>query len=230
MDFPRFTSGNVGALSFAHVNAIFERIERLEAESPGSSRSRASNQRGRMILARITGRNSVSAHSWVEAQRNASGNGFSDVESGARSTVGDDPFAMPIIGGRFENGEIVACFSRARASGEMYFEAVADDGAGLYIIIGNTGTGPIWLYNARAARWDSTSLRFVAVDGSPVVQMRNGAENPIDTATQIGVGTEIASGVTLTRMPIKNDTTVFAARSEDGTMTFSTPNGYRVQC
>jgi hypothetical protein len=244
MDFPRFTSGNVGALSFAHVNAIFERIERLEASLGKAGKGRAGGDagaRGRVITVRVTGVNTEGRVAWQEVERvdadvvGASSNVWQAVESGTTSKIGDNNFAVPLLGGSAQVDAIVYGFLRSDSQGHQYIEAVQPRLPGFFQIITFSGGAPRWTYVAYPAQHAGGTIGWIptpmpgGVSPDPVT-MYNTCEDPDDDALTVGVGTVKPNGVTMVRQPIKSGTTVFAAPDVNGVYCFSVPNGYQVTC
>jgi hypothetical protein len=236
MEFPRFTQGNVGAMTFAHVNAVFERIERLEAQAGVSPSRKTGDKRGRVLTVRITAFNAQGLAAWEEVSRNSlEFDQWVAVEGGARSTSGDNPFAMPLKGTSFGVGSILYAFQRNTESGRTYLEPIEPQVPGLFIISAFTGNAPAWTYYGYPARWSGGNSLFVVYNPQndpalPLTTLYNGAENPVDNEQTVGVGTVKPSGVTMVRQPIKLNTVVFAAPEPNGRYVFCVPNGYQVTC
>ena len=244
MDFPRFTSGNVGALSFAHVNAIFERIERLEASLGKEGKGRAGGDagaRGRVITVRVTAVNTEGRVAWQEVERvdadvvGASNNVWQPVEGGTTSKIGENNFAVPLLGGLAQVDAIVYGFLRSDSQGHQYIEAVQPRLPGFFRIETFSGGSPRWTYIAFPVQWvgGQTFFANIPLPGGALpdpVTMYNTCEDPDDDALTVGVGTVKPNGVTMVRQPIKSGTTVFAAPDVNGVYCFSVPNGYQVTC
>ena len=230
MEFPRLTSGNLGALTFAHVNEIFRRIEELENTTQGGATNGKSTI-GLTFLARITAVNEGRA-AFVQVARNSASVGqFDEVQGGATSTQGDNQFAFPIYSSDLRANQIVSVCARRMTGGAVAYEAIVSEPPETpFIIVSHAGNPPVWTYSGREARWDGLQRRFYAVENSPIVTLFNGAENPIDNNEELGVGTKVLDATPFTRRPIKNDTVVVATKTRIGEYVFSVPNGYEVLC
>jgi hypothetical protein len=230
MEFPRFTQGNVGAMTFAHVNAVFERIERLEAQAGLSSSVKAESRMGRVINVMVTSINAQGQVAWKEVARSGAGT-WADVAGGATSAQGSNATAIPLIGAGTVAGVVMQAVMRRDSSGAFVYHAMRQESPEWFIILGSTGTGPRWTYTARRAVYvDATTGWAFDPSSSAILTMVNSAENVVDTNTEIGLGTIVPSGVTKVRRPIKINTVVTASRDANGVMAFFAPNGYQVTC
>lgn len=230
MDFPRLTSGSLGALNFSHVNEIFRRIENLENDAAIGS-TRKGSAMGITFLARITALDGSRA-AFVQVARNNTNPGtFDDVAGGATSRQGDNEFFYPIHSSTVRVNQVVPVCARRMTNGDVVYEAIGSEPPDApYIITGHEGNGPVWRYFGKEARWDGNQRRFYEISSSNEVVLLNGAENPIDTADEIGVGTKVLDATPFTRRPIKPMTVVVASRTKAGELVFSVPNGYEVIC
>jgi hypothetical protein len=230
MEFPRFTQGNVGAMTFAHVNAVFERIERLEAQAGLSSSVKAESRMGRVINVMVTSINAQGQVAWKEVARSGAGT-WADVAGGATSAQGSNATAIPLIGAGTVAGVVMQAVMRRDSSGAFVYHAMRQESPEWFIILGSTGTGPRWTYTARRARFESVASGWIFdPTSSDIVTMFNAAENPVDTATEKGLGTIVPNGTTLVRRPIKTTSVVPAFRDSLGLLCFFAPNGYQVTC
>jgi hypothetical protein len=93
MQLPRFTSGEVGRLTFAHLNEAFSALENLEREA--EMNRRAQQSRDRVLTARVTG-SQGQLYSWVEVHRD--GGVYVTKPDGQTSGDSSNPFAFPIVG------------------------------------------------------------------------------------------------------------------------------------
>jgi hypothetical protein len=236
MEFPRFTQGNVGAMTFAHVNAVFERIERLEAQAGVSPSRKTGDKRGRALTVKVLAFNPQGLAAWEEVSRGSlQFDQWVTVQGGARSARGDDLFATPLKGTGFDVGSIVYAFQRNTDSGMSYLEAIQPRLPQWFYIQGHSGNAPVWTYYGFPAQWFGGSPPFSAYNPTndpsiPPTLLYNGAENPVDDAQTVGVGTVKPNGVTMVRQPIKPNTVVFAVPEPNGRYVFCVPNGYQVTC
>jgi hypothetical protein len=232
MEFPRLTSGNLGALTFAHVNEIFRRIERLD-ESTANVASSASFSIGRTILIRTLQRDGDKL-SWNQVSRETLDQSpATEVEGGLNSTVDGDPFAIPVVsfGSLLEVNRTYGAFRVNANDGSAFM--VAFGGAlvpGLYKILSSESIGN--------RKWRYTGRKQIVVgsafaddpDFTGNVTMLNGCEQVQDTGSTYGVGTVPPSGVVMSRAPIRADVIVYAVNTDGDDLVFSIPNGYQVNC
>lgn len=231
MDLPRLNSGQLGALSFTHLNAAFRRIEALERMAAQFAGGVGTARQGIVLLARVTAVSGNKA-AFVEVSRTGTGTAVSVVADGITSSVGSDQYGVPIIGAGLRVDQVYPVALRRDSSGKHYYEIAATQSETKpYIVTAFTGNAPRWTYSGREARFSSALSKYEFVPDSPIVSMRNGAENTEDTATEFGVGTEITAGVgTMDRKPIRVGVVVLATPDSTGVLTFSVPNGYKVTC
>jgi hypothetical protein len=232
MEFPRLTSGNLGALTFAHVNEIFRRIEQL-SETVGTGNSRNSLTIGRSILIRTLQRDGAK-FSWKQVSRATLDQSPAiEVQGGLSSTVGDDPFAVPVVsfGSTLEINRTYGAFRVNANDGSAFM--VAFGGApvpGLYRILSSESIG--------GKKWRYTGRKQIIVgsafaddpDFTGNVTMQNGCEQVQDTGSTYGVGTVPPSGVVMSRAPIRAGVIVYAVNTDGDDLFFSIPNGYQVNC
>jgi hypothetical protein len=217
-------------MTFAHVNAVFERIERLEAQAGLSSSVKAESRMGRVINVMVTSINAQGQVAWKEVARSGAGT-WADVAGGATSAQGSNATAIPLIGAGTVAGVVMQAVMRRDSSGAFVYHAMRQESPEWFIILGSTGTGPRWTYTARRARFESVASGWIFdPTSSDIVTMFNAAENPVDTATEKGLGTIVPNGTTLVRRPIKTTSVVPAFRDSLGLLCFFAPNGYQVTC
>ena len=232
MEFPRLTSGNLGALTFAHVNEIFRRIEQL-GEIVGKANWDGGFTIGRSILIRTLQKNG-DRFSWKQVTRaTVPQSPAIEVEGGYTSTVGDDAFAIPVVsfGTSLQINRTYAAF-RVNANDGAAFMVAFGEGLvpGLYRILSSESIG--------GGKWRYTARKQIIVgsafaddpDFTANVTMLNGCEQVQDTGSTYGVGTVPPSGVLMSRAPIRPNVVVYAVNSDGDDMVFSIPNGYQVNC
>lgn len=236
MEFPRLTSGNLGALTFAHVNEIFRRIEQLEETMQGKQ-SNFPNARGRIFVAEVTGYDGAtgraSFHEVTRADPNTNaGAAWLPVAGGATSVQGDNVFAHPLINSGGQIGRICYAFARnGELAGTPFYETIAPRGAALYYIAARTGNAPSWTYYGYEAQYVNGGwVPDPNVNAEDLVTLYNGCENIEDTPTVIGLGTILPSGVTATRQPIRENIVALAIPDGNGILAFALPNGYQLEC
>jgi hypothetical protein len=234
MEFPRLTSGNLGALTFAHVNEMFRRIEQLEAVK--GQPTNASNAKGRIFVAEVTDYDPDSGraafHEVTRADPNSiSGAAWLPVAGGATSVQGDNVFAHPLINSGGQIGRICYAFARnGELAGTSFYETIAPRGAALYYLAASTGNGP-WTYLGYEAQYVNGGwVPDPNVNAEDFITLYNGCENIEDTPTLIGTGTVLPAGVTATRQPIRVNIVVPAIPDANGILAFALPNGYEIEC
>jgi len=126
--FPRFTSGSVGRLTFDVVNDLFARVESLEA-------SRKENRTGTeqlgypIMLAKVLevraaqdGSGCLEAK-WVE-QASSPCTGADMATGGRRSGTDADPWANAVYGNSLSVGQTVAIFANYSTTGGLVYRAI----------------------------------------------------------------------------------------------------------
>jgi len=238
--FPRFTSGSVGRLTFDVVNDLFARVESLEA-------SRKENRTGTeqlgypIMLAKVLevraaqGVADCLEAKWVEQASSPCGGVDMDV-GGRRSGTEADPWEFPIYGNGLEVGQIVAIFANYAADGRLFYRTVGGSAGGggvaariksAAVITANVA----WRYEVELVEWNGSSWQLT--DPQTILQAVNGCESMPDptypTTATFGVGFVPPAGLQqLVRLPIRNGIVV----SISGTASpfFAVPNGYLVTC
>lgn len=237
MEFPTLTSGAIGALTFTHLNQVFDRIEKLEREAAAGAEPSSRTKRGIIFPARVTAYDSTNKVAAFEEVTRANpetsaGQVWMTVEGGVTSLVGDNQFGIPLIGSGGQVGAISYVFLRGgETSGSLYYETIAPRQAGLYYIAYASGSDPRWTYYAYPA--EQVGSTFAPEAGWPsaeFIQIYNTCEFIDDTPTNIGVGTVLPSGVQAFRQPIKSNLTVPCIPDRNGILAFAVPNGYRIVC
>jgi hypothetical protein len=234
MTLPRFTSGSIGTLTFAHLNEAFDLLESLTG-SPELVQAAKNRVASRLIVAKVlaksgTGAAEVGSFEEVSLTTPTSGT-YATVEGGVKSTDGTNAFAAPIVSPVSAVDTIVTLLAHRAANGALCFReigTVKDPSVVMLKILSAAGGPSAWTYTARVVEWNNG---FVETTGQDVTA-RNGAESAVDnTASRnIGVGTVHVAGSTATRNPIKTGTIVGAAIKYGNTYTFSIPNGYSFAC
>lgn len=235
MTLPRFTSGNVGRLTFEHLNNAFETldgIDRVEgiagADSP---------LRGRAITARVTAQ-SGSNYAWFEIYR--VNGAFVQYPKGRSSTFNGNAYANPLVafGSLTPSvGSDVVIFPIYESGGSLVYIPVAAS-AGGETFAAAVGAAPVaivplqrWRYTVTEVAWNSSASAWQTVQGGRVVQAYNGAENPTDAPNlPIGVGQGRGPTTSVERQAIKQSTVVQVSRDIGGAYFFCCPNGYTFTC
>lgn len=245
MQFPRFTDGAVGRLTFAHLNDLFARVEALEgsAPDPGAMRGRV----GRLIPCRVTGQPEGGVYSWVEVERQ--GTAWVDKVDGLSSTDPSqsppDAKAFPIIGSIAEPFPTPTfILPQYRADGSLFYLPTAPGAVGSapYKIVSFTNLvlGKSWQYGLQRQKIVTTAgIPSFSNDANfaPVIGL-NGAENrtdpPYDAPTNdlYGVGwARPPQGFVRQRNPIQLGIIVQAVPVDGSNFySFSIGNGYTTVC
>jgi hypothetical protein len=246
MQLPRFTSGEVGRLTFAHLNDLFARLEALEAAARNPLGG--AGIRGRSITAKITGQPAGGVYTWVEVHRD--GEAWVDKPDGLSSKdpsldPPDDDKAFPIIGAITEPYPIpVAITPQYRKDGSLFYSPASpgEGGAAFYKIISYTTMEPnkSWQYTIKkqivelvsnAPTWknDPNSSNVVGLNGA-----ENRTDPPFMTQTNdlYGVGwARPQGGLVQARNPIQPGIIVHAQPiSGTGYYGFHAGNGYTTVC
>lgn len=235
MALPRFTAGNVGRLTFQHLNDAFETLDGIDRivgiegiDSP---------LRGRAITARVTGQ-SGSNYSWYETVRVAGA--FVQYTNGRSSVSDSDNFSVPLIAfGSLTPtvGSDVVIFPIYDQDGRLMYIPVAAS-AGGETFAAAVGAAPVaviplqrWRYTVTEVSWNPSASAWQTVQGGRVVQAYNGAENPTDAPNlPIGVGQGRGPTTSVERQAIKQSTVVQVSRDVGGSYFFCCPNGYTFTC
>lgn len=238
MNDPRFTSGQVGNLTFAHMNSLFE--FKAAVESFGPSGSKNAGKTSNPFVVKVLARNgTTSAYKWEEAIWN--GSDFQSLANGRRSSNGTDDYAFPLISkdALATNSYVVVMASvskEASISRPICHPMVSTTTASPVFsakISSSTqiGTAPLrWRYTWQEMFINSTGTGWTT--GTRTGQALNGAEwTTNDGPLVYGVGMEVGTSTTptLTRKPIRTDVIVMVSEY-GGQYWFSMPNGYKVVC
>jgi hypothetical protein len=236
MDLPRFTSGAVGKLTFAHLNDAFETLDDL-ARDNGVGGSAAIRSR-RVIAARI-GASQGSDYAWNELERN--GSSWTLKANGRSSALDQDLFAYPLVafgGITPTTGSDLSIFPMHDATGRLIYVPLAGGGTS-----GPTGSPnfpamiqgaqPIatgrWRYTIAEATVNTADGAWTA--GASAGSAYNGCEAVQDLPNQlVGVGSGTGATASVSRNPIKIGTVVMISVDENDVRFFSVPNGYSYQC
>jgi hypothetical protein len=232
MSIPRFTSGKVGNLTFAHINEILDRLEAIESKPLDAGR----NQRSTLLpfLAKIIALKSGTSNVWSFSEVSYSPArtiaGVVEVVGGRSSTRGSDTFAYPAIGDSLGANQIVVLLPMNDSAGVLVHHAVPMPTTSIVARI--TANTPIatgqWLYSVKVAKITSQSP-WTIVDQGAVISALNGCEWNVDSGGIYGVGMR-PSGGTFVRQAIKSGTVVTITNDINGFWHFSIPNGYQVNC
>lgn len=245
MQFPRFTDGQVGRLTFAHLNDLFARVEALEgAALPGaSSRGRID----RLIPCKVTGQPEGGVYSWVEVERQ--GTAWVDKPDGLSSTDPSqsppDTKAFPILGSIAEPFPIPTfIMPQYRQDGTLVYLPTAPGAVGSapYKIVSFTTleVGKSWQYGLKRQKIvvNAGVPDFQNDDNFATVIGLNGAEDrtdpPYGSASNdlYGVGwARPPQGTVVQRNPIQIGIIVQAVPvSGSNFYSFSIGNGYSTAC
>jgi hypothetical protein len=239
MPLPRFTSGQVGKLTFAHLNEAFDRIENVDPEL----RASASPILGRVILARITGQSGSGASIKGSFQEVAVDNptatslSYSVVEGGITSATSAGTYGAPIVFPVSAIGTVVPILAHVAVNGALYFRECSAAAASASVRVGRVKTATTitanakWLYTLTDIAVSNMATAQYVATGAADFTALNGCEEAVDVAAQrnIGVGTIHPVGSTATRQAIKVDTVVTCIPTAGG-FVFSIPNGYSFVC
>ena len=242
MSDPRFTSGQVGNLTFAHMNSLFEFKDAVEGNAPsgGIKPAKTSNPFVAKVLAK-TG----TQYKWEEAVWN--GSSFQSLANGRRSSDGVGDYAFPLISlNDITVGSYVVVAASVSAEATisrpicfpMIGSAAAPVFAARITAAAQIGSAPLrWRYNWQEVFVNTTGNGWS--NGARTGQALNGAEwTANDGPLVYGVGMEIGATSTavLLRKAIRTDVIVMmseqsaAVNGASAQFWFSTPNGYKVTC
>lgn len=240
MQFPRFTDGAVGKLTFAHLNELFARLEALEAQSP--SKIAGAAIRPRVVTAKIGAGVDASGQrrQWAEVELTTSAGVVTPVyqtkSGGLTSGVVGDTLGVltyPAVG-TLTTDQIVGLVAQYSVANELFYLPVSAAAAtGVSFPARINGFTPIqfaigqWSYSCK----EVAGLDFAHVPGVNFFNARNGAEKAVDDGNSRGVGFIPPSNpITFTREPIKVGTCVVMVKDRNNLFSFSCPNGYKVVC
>jgi len=242
MTLPRFTSGQMGRLSFSDLNEAFDLIEG-GAAVPSSRLIRPLPST--VFLAKITGRqgeDELELGSWEEVSReNLTSDVMVKVDGGMTSSDGDNAFAIPLIAPVPSVGTVIAMMAHTAKNGRPYcvqFREKADTIMAKIVGVELISTNPnkkVWRYFMNEVKWtdlQSGSGYWGITSGEEIIGY-NGCENVEDKSPgprDIGVGSR-HTAYSAERQAIKLETVVQAVRSMYGPeYNFSIPNGYSFAC
>jgi hypothetical protein len=233
MTLPRFTSGKVGNLTFAHMNEIVDRLEAVEKKAADPNR----DQRGVLLpfLAKTTLLKPQTNNLW----------GFTEftygksrdirfpagVDGGRASGRANDPWAFPLIGEGLIENQLVLAFPMNDDEGKLVFHAVPSPVNSIVARVTGFESTVVgqWKYLMQAATITSISPTPLIVTGGATITAYNGCEWVTDGSGTYGVGMRPPSG-TFLRQPIKVGTVAVISNDANGFWHFSIPNGYQVTC
>ena len=238
MQFPRFTDGAVGKLTFAHLNELFARLEALEAVSP--SKIAGAAIRPRVVTAKIGAGVDASGQrrQWAEVELTTSAGTVTPVyqtKSGGLTSgvagTGLGVLTHPAIG-TFQTNQIVGLVAQYSVLNELFYlpvSAAAATGTSFPAKVESSsgGTNGIFTYSCKEVE----GANFTYLAGAATISARNGAETAVDAPASLGVGfiPPIPSPI-LTRKAIKVGTVVLITQDKQGLYSFCVPNGYKVEC
>lgn len=245
MQFPRFTDGAVGRLTFAHLNDLFARVEALEGAA--STPSATAGIRGRVVTARVTGQPQAGVYSWVEVERR--NNAWSDKPDGLSST---DPsaspanaIAYPIVGAIIEPFPIPTIIApQYNQDGSLFYSPTAPGapGSGAFKVtaFSNLVLGKSWQYTLRRQKLEivnnvptfTTDTAFDAVVGLNGCEDRTDPPYMSSSNDLYGVGwSRPQGGKVQSRNPIQVGIVVNAVPIPGSSFYFfSEGNGYTTVC
>ncbi len=194
MALPRFTAGNVGRLTFQHLNDAFETLDGIDRIVGIDGID--SQPRGRAITARVTGKQG-SSYSWQETYR-VDGS-FVQYQQGRSSVVDGDQYAVPLIeygSVTLTVGQEVVIFPIYDDTGKLlYVPAVAAAASSVFparivtsIPIGSGGSGGapagysnVYIYQYEEVQFDVQPVpgvlyAWVTVPGGRTGNALNGCE------------------------------------------------------
>jgi hypothetical protein len=233
MDLPRFTSGAVGKLTFAHLNEAFDAIDDL-ARDGGESTSRAP-VKSRLILAKLISESALNPGDWSWTEVARDGANTVAKPNGRSSSTAQSAFAYPIrsdTGDALAANDVVLAAPMRDADGLLYYAAAQPFARGIVtepiVIVSSSAVtaGVQWLYTVR--RVANTAYTFPS--SPPDFEALNGAENRIDGGGVYGVGFGGGAASSLTRRPIEPGVVVLGVKVSPTRYVFSIPNGYGVNC
>ena len=233
MDLPRFTSGAVGKLTFAHLNDAFETLDDLARDNGVGGTT--SDQRGRLILGKLISESALTPGDWSWTEV-AYDDGNYDAKPGGRSSSTDQSgFAFPArsaTGDVLGANDVVVLAPMRDANGALYYVAAQPFARGTVtepvqiqssqVVV----SGQQWLYTVRRA----TNSAYAFSSAAPDFEALNSVETRVDSGGIYGVGFGGGAASSLTRRPIENGITVIATRISPTRYVFSIPNGYAVNC
>ena len=233
MDLPRFTSGAVGKLTFAHLNEAFDAIDDL-ARDGGESTSRAPT-RSRAILVQLISESATTPGEWSWTEIVRDGSTTTAKPSGRSSSTVSSAFAYPLVsdtGRALGANDIVLAEPMRDADGRLYYSALEATPRGtvsepLVIVSASIITaGQQWLYTVRRV----TNVGYGFSSAPPDLEALNGAEARADAGGVYGVGFGGGSASSFTRRPIEPGVVVVGLQIAPTRYLFSMPNGYGVNC
>jgi hypothetical protein len=235
--FPRFTSGSVGRLTFDVVNDLFARVESLEA-SMRETRTGVSQIGSRILMLKVgqTRQNqsdpACTEAAWEEVSSKPCG-GIA-LPNARTSTKDNDPFFYPLYGRSIVANMVVPAFAHYDGDGKLVYRAIeasasAERGISFAKVISSNSIGPgRWKYSVQPQTWTGTS--FIDEIGGQPFDAWNSVESmpdPVGFSTgQWGVGFIPPQGLQqLERLPIRAGIIVMISET-----VFCVPNGYLVTC
>lgn len=237
MTLPRFTSGSIGTLTFAHLNEAFDLLESLTG-SPELVQAAKNRVASRLIVAKVlakSGTGAAEVGSFEEVSLTTPTSGvYATVQGGVKSTDGTNAFAAPIVSPVSSVNTIVTLLAHRAANGALCFREVGSQAGGpkFYRVIANEplSTAPqrkTWKYTLEPVKYTGS---WVADTGATLFGY-NGAEEAIDdqSSRRIGMNT-IHVAASADRQPIPSGVVVGACRIDNGVVEFSIPNGYAFNC
>jgi hypothetical protein len=257
MTLPRFNSGNVGRLSFEHLNELFDTVEKLKPLLSGRSTALDADL---MLVARITGSNTNGAHTWTEVVPKAATDGgapylWEERTGGAKSNAATDATYDPAFvierytwtganppPTRLPNDSVVVLRKLRRKDGKQAWivvNGVASGGVWAARITASTLTAPAagcgaqtvqnWLYDwEEVSRASPLSMEWTAAGRTSANTGK--ARNGAERACVSGVGGPPPANVTETNQAIASGTVVSMSLDSAGRPFFSLTNDRAIVC
>lgn len=259
MTLPRFNSGNVGRLSFEHLNELFDTVERLK---PLLSARGSSVDSDLMLVARITGSNTNGAHTWSEVIPKGTTDGgglflWEERTGGAKSGASTDATYDPAFvierftwtgsnptPTRLPNDSVVVLRKLRRKDGKQSWivvNGVASGGCFAARITAATLTAPAagcgtatvqqWLYDwEEVSRASPTTMEWSLVSGGRTSGGVGKARNGAERGCVSGVGGPPPANVTETNQAVAANTVVSMSLDAAGRPFFSLTNDRAIVC
>jgi hypothetical protein len=257
MTFPRFNSGNVGRLSFEHLNELFDTVEKLK---PLLSMRGGSAEVDLMLVARITGSTANGAHTWTEVVPKAATDGgapflWEERTGGAKSGAANDADYDPAFvierftwtgsnptPTRLPNDSVVVLRKLRRKDGKQSWivvNGVSSGGCWAARITVATLTAPAagcgaqtvqqWLYDwEEVSRASATTMEWTA--GGRTSATVGKARNGAERGCVSGVGGPPPANVTETNQAVAVGTVVSMSLDAAGRPFFSLTNDRAISC
>jgi hypothetical protein len=181
--FPRFTSGSVGRLTFDVVNDLFARVESLEA-SMRETRTGVSQIGSRILLLKVLAtRTSQSVSGCVEAsweEVSSSPCGGVSLPNARTSTKDTDQYFYPLYGRSLVQGTVVPAFPHYESDGRLVYRAIEATASGFNpFFVRITGNAPMPpAADGKVYRWKYTWRESIFTGAPPPSINQNWYDKP----------------------------------------------------